>query len=342
MRACSRLFVNLLVLLAWELAAALARGADLPVIPTPKMPVTNMYHGVVVVDEYQWLENAADPAVENWTRAQNERTHAWFSRLKFRAGLKQQLAELVGDESASYNLRYCRKGILFATRFKPPAQQPVLVRLKSIEPPALRQTVFDPNAWNTNGTTAMDWFVPSTDGKLVAISLSENGSEDGTLHFFDTATGEPLPDVIPGVQYPTAGGSAAWNADGSGIFIHVIRSPANARQTICIFISKFGFTNSARRSRQTLTNWAAIFHASPKSNWPPATTAPGCWRRWPTGMAAISNIFCARRMARGISSRISRTASRSSSSAGTTRFICSRRTMRRAEKSCGYPWPNLM
>ena len=48
--------------------------------------------------------------------------------------------------------------------------------------------------------------------------LSENGSEDGTLHFFETATGRALPDIIPGVQYPTGGGSAAWNADGTGIF----------------------------------------------------------------------------------------------------------------------------
>ena len=108
--------------------------------------------------------------------------------------------------------------IIFATRFKPPAQQPVLVRLKSVFPPALRKVVFDPNAWNTNGTTAMDWFVPSSDGRLVAISLSENGSEDGALHFFDTATGQALPDIIPGVQYPTGGGSAAWKADGTGIF----------------------------------------------------------------------------------------------------------------------------
>jgi prolyl oligopeptidase len=64
----------------------------------------------------------------------------------------------------------------------------------------------------------MDWFVPSPDGRLVAICLSENGSEDGTLHFFETETGRHLPDTIPGVQYPTGGGSAAWNADGTGIF----------------------------------------------------------------------------------------------------------------------------
>jgi prolyl oligopeptidase len=50
------------------------------------------------------------------------------------------------------------------------------------------------------------------------VSLSQGGSEDGTLHFYETATGKVLPDSIAHVQYPTAGGSAAWNADGTGIY----------------------------------------------------------------------------------------------------------------------------
>ena len=50
------------------------------------------------------------------------------------------------------------------------------------------------------------------------VSLSKGGSEDGTLHFYETATGKALPDAIAHVQYPTAGGSAAWNADGTGIY----------------------------------------------------------------------------------------------------------------------------
>jgi prolyl oligopeptidase len=52
----------------------------------------------------------------------------------------------------------------------------------------------------------------------VAVSLSEKGSEDGTLHIYERSTGKKLPDAMPRVQYPTGGGSAAWNADGSGIY----------------------------------------------------------------------------------------------------------------------------
>jgi prolyl oligopeptidase len=199
------------------LLPALALAAGLPRVPAPREPVTNNYHGVGVVDDYQWLEDAAAPAVREWTRAENERTRAYFDRLPYRAGLAEELTQLRGEESArTMDLRH-GGGRLFAMRFKPPAQQPVLVRLSSLEPPALRRTVFDPNRYDTNGTTAIDWYVPSPDARRVAISLSEGGSEQGTLHFFEVDTGAKMADTIPRVQYPTGGGSAAWLPDGSAI-----------------------------------------------------------------------------------------------------------------------------
>jgi prolyl oligopeptidase len=194
-----------------------AVAASLPTVPAPLQPVTNVYHGTVIVDDYQWLEEAAAPAVREWTRLENERTRAFFSKLPYREGIAQQLTQLRGEESARYYGLHWKRGRMFALRFKPPAQQPVLVRLSSVDAPALWRTVFDPNVYNTNGTTAIDWFVPSLDGKLVAISLSEGGSEQGTLHIFEADTGKELSDVIPRVQYPTGGGSAAWTADGTGI-----------------------------------------------------------------------------------------------------------------------------
>ena len=161
------------------------------------------------MDDYQWLETASAPAVREWTRLENERTRDYYARVPFRDGIAQQLLQLRSEESARYYDLQERKGRIFALRFKPPAQQPVLVRLSSLEAPALWRTVFDPNAYNTNGTTSMDWYVASPDGRLVAISLSEGGSEQGTLHFFEADTGKKLADEIPRVQYPGGGGSAA-------------------------------------------------------------------------------------------------------------------------------------
>jgi prolyl oligopeptidase len=196
----------------------LVRGFELPPVSTARQPITNVYHGASVVDDYQWLEDAPAPAVRAWTREENERTRAYFAHLPFRDGLAQQLTQLRGEESARvYGLREV-KGSILALRFKPPAQQPVLVRFSSLQPPALWRPVFDPNVYNTNGTTAIDWFVPSLDGRQVAISLSQGGSEQGALHFFEVDSGKQLTDEIPRVQFPTGGGSAAWTADGTGIF----------------------------------------------------------------------------------------------------------------------------
>src|SRR5437870_2541153 len=205
------------ILLAFMLPFVVS-ASSLPSVPAPRQPVTNTYHAVAVVDDYQWLEEASAPQVRDWTRQQNERTRSYFSRLPYREGLSQQLTQIRSEESARYFGLVEKKGRLFAMRFKPPAQQPILIRLSSLYPPALWRPVFEPNTYNTNGTTAIDWCVPSPDGKLVAVSLSEGGSEQGTLHFFDVETGKKLADEIPRVQYPTGGGSAAWTADGSGIF----------------------------------------------------------------------------------------------------------------------------
>jgi prolyl oligopeptidase len=107
---------------------------------------------------------------------------------------------------------------VFALYTQPPKQQPMVAVLTLQLDASKPHIVVDPNALNPQGTTAIDWFVPSPDGKPVAVSLSENGSEDGTLHVFDVSSGAELPDKIPRVQYPTGGGSLAWRADASGFW----------------------------------------------------------------------------------------------------------------------------
>ncbi|PYJ05057.1 MAG: S9 family peptidase [Verrucomicrobia bacterium] len=185
---------------------------------TPKHPATNTYFGTTVVDDYLWLENFDDPAVKAWNRAENNAARAYLDRLSARPLVAARLKKLYYDTSASYSGLQSRPGVLFATKFKPPAQQPWLVTLNSADDLASERVVLDPNQLNPKGTTAIDFAIPSHDGKLLAVSLSENGSEDGMLFVYDVATGNPLPDKIPRVQYPTGGGSVAWNADDTALY----------------------------------------------------------------------------------------------------------------------------
>ena len=213
----NRLFTSgSIVLAAWFAAANPALAAGLP--DTPMRPVTNVYHGVTVVDNYRWLENFNDPEVKQWSAAQNAVTRAYLDNLPARSNIVKRLEKIYSQTAASYSGLQSRPGLLFAMKFQPPAQQPWLITLKSPNDPSSERVVLDPNKLDAKGTTAIDFYVPSLDGKRVAVSLSENGSENGTLFIYDSARGQPLPDKIPRVNGATAGGSAAWNADGSGIY----------------------------------------------------------------------------------------------------------------------------
>jgi prolyl oligopeptidase len=189
-----------------------------PAPETPRKPVSTKYQDVTVEDPYQWLEEDNDSQVKSWSDAQNQRTRQYLDQLPDRAAIEKQLTEWYAKTSPSYSSLASRPGLLFVMKFQPPKQQPLLVTLTSADDLKSEKIVLDPNVLDAKGTTAIDWFVPSLDGKYVAVSLSEGGSEDGTLHFYETATGKAMPDTIAQVQYPTAGGSAAWNADGTGIY----------------------------------------------------------------------------------------------------------------------------
>ena len=208
----------LFVIGAIVITTALDLPTAKPAAGTPKKPVSTKYQGVTVDDPYQWLEKDDEPDVKAWSDAQNQRTRQYLDQLPDREAIEKQLTEWYAKTSPSYSSLVSRPGLLFVMKFQPPKQQPLLVTLKSADDLKSEKIVLDPNVLDAKGTTAIDWFVPSLDGKYVAMSLSKGGSEDGTLHFYETTSGKALPDAIAHVQYPTAGGSAAWNADGTGIY----------------------------------------------------------------------------------------------------------------------------
>lgn len=214
-----RISLRTLVAIVLLTVAAQAQGASISKPPdAPKRPVTDEYQGVKVTDDYRWLENWDDPATKQWSAAENARTREYLDHLPARPAIKEQIRQLISASSASYYGLQFRAGILFAMKYQPPQQQPTLVALHSPDDPSGAKVIFDPNAASNKGSTAVDFYVASLDGKYVAVALSENGSEDSNGRIFEVATGKALPDVVPRVNFATAGGSIAWKADSSGFY----------------------------------------------------------------------------------------------------------------------------
>jgi prolyl oligopeptidase len=189
-----------------------------PYPESAKRPVVDEYFGTKVTDDYRWLENATDPEVLGWTEAQNRFTRARLDAITARPKIRGRVEELLGKRPPSYLDIAVRGGAVFAMKDQPPKQQPLIVVFTDPANPATERTLLDPNALDSSGKTTVDWFVPSRDGTKLAVSLSSGGSEAGDAHVYDVATGKALADVVPHVNGGTAGGSLAWNADGTGFW----------------------------------------------------------------------------------------------------------------------------
>jgi prolyl oligopeptidase len=185
---------------------------------TPKQPVTDTYHGVAVSDPYRWLEDWNDPKVKAWSEAQNAYARGVLDKLPGVDAIRARVTEVMSKQTVSYGGLEFEGGKLFALKRQPPKQQPFLVMMDSPEHPEKARVLVDPNEMNKKGTTAIDWFAPSPSGAMVAVSMSEGGSEAGDVHVFDTTTGKEVYEVIPHCQNGTAGGSLTWEHNEKGFF----------------------------------------------------------------------------------------------------------------------------
>jgi prolyl oligopeptidase len=154
-------------------------------------PVVETLHGVEVRDPYRWLEDGHDPEVRAWVADQNAHTRSVLDALPGRAAIEARIRQAldVGRLGGSE----VRGRYRFLTRREPGMDQPVLMVSEAGGPP---RTLVDPGPLSADGTTALDWWVPSPDGELVCVGLSEAGSEDSELRLVRTATGEWLDDRI--------------------------------------------------------------------------------------------------------------------------------------------------
>jgi len=196
--------------------AAVAAASAPPV--TPKHRVADHYWGTTVHEDYRWLEDWSNSTVRDWSNAQNAMARAFLDSLPMRKAVLRRVDALTKSQSPSWSDLTYAGGSWFATKNQPPRQQPLLVRIGSLDDLRTERVVLDPNVLDPSGETAIDYFVPSHDGMKVLVSLSKRGSESGTGYVYDAKAGKSLGEEIPGVNGGTAGGSVAWNADGTGFW----------------------------------------------------------------------------------------------------------------------------
>ena len=172
--------------------------------------VVEVIHGVEIADPYRWLEDARDPEVEAWMRAQDEHARARLTGLPRRDAIAGRLAELLDIDAVS--APYHRGGNYFYTRRHRGLQKPIYYMRRGDDGP--EEVLLDPNKLSPDGSVAVHGIFPSFDGKLVAYKLSRNNADASTLYLRDLETGRDRPDVIDGARYA----APSWTPDGRGFY----------------------------------------------------------------------------------------------------------------------------
>jgi prolyl oligopeptidase len=172
--------------------------------------VSEVLHGVRIDDPYRWLEDNDAPEVHAWVESQNEYSRTILNAVRQRATIQTRLADLLSVGSISAPAQ--RGNRYFYSKREGKQNQPLLYVRDGVG--GADRILVDPNTLSQDGTTALDWWSPSRDGKRVAFGTSSGGSEQSVLRLIDVDRGVLLPDSIPN----TRACSVAWKPDGSAFF----------------------------------------------------------------------------------------------------------------------------
>lgn len=204
--------------------------SDIPPIARVDV-VREVLHGVTLDDPYRWME-AGGEEFDHWLDGQARHAREHLDGLPGREELLARIREL-GGALAQYASFVPAGERLFCLAHEPGARVPVLtVR----EPGGATRTVFDPGTLPGGADHAIDWFVPSPDGRHVACAVSPSRSEDGSLHVIDTRSGAVLETIPPTVRFAFV----SWPDTGSFVYHRFDGPPRRRRLDSRSFLHRLG------------------------------------------------------------------------------------------------------
>jgi prolyl oligopeptidase len=204
-----------LALFAAVLALVSCRGDRTAGTAGPRIPLTypqaargdvvDDHHGTKVADPYRWLEDADSAETRQWIDAQNAVTQQYLASIPQRDALRARLTELWNYER--YTIPYSRGGRYLFSKNDGLQNQNVLYAAdgKDSEP----RVLIDPNTLSKDGTVALGGMSLTKDGKLLAYSLADGGSDWVTFRVRDLATGKDRDDKVEWVKFS----GASWFED---------------------------------------------------------------------------------------------------------------------------------
>jgi prolyl oligopeptidase len=179
--------------------------------PTPAEPITDVLHGIHVIDPYRWLEDQNSPRTRQWIEDQSVYARAYLNAIPGRHRIRtriQKLLELKEVVSEPWNVG---RHFFFLKR-REKSEQPVIMVKNTL---LGEETVLVDPALRGNGSrTAVSIVAISEDGRYLAYTIRHQGTDHSSLEILDLHRKVVLPDRLP--EGFCSGFAFAF--DGSGFY----------------------------------------------------------------------------------------------------------------------------
>lgn len=215
-----RVATFLLACLATPMSLAQAFASATP--PTAAMKPNDIPGPAGVrVDEYYWMRDddpkAKRPEIIEHLKAENAYTEAVMAPLEpLRQSLVAEMRARIKEDDSSVPVY--DNGYWYSRRYQTGAEYPQYLRQRgtpaAAEAAAPLEVLLDgPVLAQGKQYFSVAAYAASPDNRLLAWTENTTGKRSYTLRFKNLATGEALPDAIPGVLE-----SIVWAADGRSVF----------------------------------------------------------------------------------------------------------------------------
>ena len=166
---------------------------------TKTVDTIDTYFDVEVKDPYRWLEDDRSAETEAWVKAENVTTNLYLDKIPFREALKNRLSKLWNYEKVSapfnegdYTYFYKNDGL---------QNQSVLYRFKKGADSKTATVFLDPNTFKEDGTVSLGAISFSKNGKILAYTISEGGSDWRKILIMDVESKEVVEDALIDVKF---------------------------------------------------------------------------------------------------------------------------------------------
>lgn len=166
---------------------------------TKKVDTVDTYFGHEVPDPYRWLEDDHSEETGEWVKEENEVTTAYLDQISYRKQLEDRLTKLWDYEKIGTPSE--RGDYVYFSKNDGLQDQSLIYRYQKDESPEEAEVFLDPNKFSEDGTTSLDQMSFSDDGKLLAYTISEGGSDWRKVIILDVESKKQVEDTLVDVKF---------------------------------------------------------------------------------------------------------------------------------------------